>query len=206
MPEPLLKIPEAPELQLALAQDFLAMFAAAKTDDDVNGWLKTNTPRAVDALAIAELALEQCTPGSQWEPLRGQIANLVTHVQRQMTCYEEHMTELVERDMFGGFRRAIYEMASSGDLPVDWRTREGCNISVCRWINEFFEATGDKILYEREGDAANARLACLDAYAALETAMDRALTLPPEERANLLPIIEPLYSGYMANREKNLKE
>lgn len=200
------KIPEDPALRLALAVEFLAAFAGAKTDDEVNDWLQTKTPRLVDALAIAELAVAQCTPGSQWEPMRERLANVVTHLQSQTIQYNEHMESLAAQDIFGAMRRVIYEMASSGDLPVDWRTREGCKFSVCRWFAEFFDTIGDRILYEREGDNANARLAMLDTYAALENAMDRALTLPPEERANFLPLIEPLYTGYMANREKNLKE
>ena len=206
MPEPLPKIPEDPTLRLALAIEFLAAFETAKTDDDVNDWLKANTPRLVDAVAIAELALAQCTPGSQWEPLRERMANVVTHLQGQIIRYDEHMETLGKQDMFGAIRRVIYDMATSGDMPVDWQTREGCKFSLCRWIAEFFDAVGDKILYKRDGDNANARLAMLDTYAALETAMDRVLTLPAEDRARFLPLIEPLYSGYMANREKNLKQ
>lgn len=206
MPEPMPKIPEDPALRLALACEFLAILAAAKSDDDVTGWLKTNTPRLGDALAIAELAAEQCTPGSQWEVVNARATHIAQFLRAEFTKSENFTRAHGERDLFGAIRRIIYEMTESGDMPEDWETREGCKFSASRWMTEFFEAMGDKISASKEGDLGGERLALLRAYECIETAMDRVLTLPPEERAAYLPIVEPLYSGYMANRKKNLGE
>ena len=204
------KIPEDPALRLAPACEFLAILAAAKSEDDVTGWLKTNTPRLVDALAIAELAAAQCTPGSQWEVVNARATHIAQFLRAEFTQRETFTRAHIERDRIGATRRIIYEQTESGDMPEDWETREGCRISASRWMSEFVKSIGDEIDARNAGDTAGERKALLRTYECIETAMDRVLTLPPEERATYLPIVEPLYSGYMANvptgREEKLQQ
>lgn len=206
MPKPLPKVPEDPAIRAALAEQLLDCLAAAETDEELNAWLFAHTPRLVDGIAIVRMVVARCTPESPHAHLRELAGHLVNALQAQLDRLEKFDLELVERDKFGAMRRIFYQMAQNGELPPDWRTCEGNSRAVMRWVHEMFEGFADQVRAEKAEDPAARRMAMVRIYEAVETAMDRLLTLAPADREELRPIVEIFYNGLMPKKAENLGE
>ncbi|GEM_PF-4847648 len=200
--KPLPHVPEDPGSRDELAREMLHLLATDRAA--LEPWIVEKIPLLHDVILIAERAVEMSEKEHVFAAERETLQRMLRSIRAEQEKYASFLENIAENDVIAALHRAVYDMKTEGTIPPDWRTREGDVVSVLLWLVEFFEEIGRTADYKKEGDKGQERISMLRAYDAIETAMDRLLTLTPEQRAEMEPLVQPLYEGMMSNRTENL--
>ena len=193
--KPLVRIPDDPAVHEALARELMAIIVSAD-DPRLHEFFMQKVQALKDIIVVVQTALQLCGA----EEVHPSLVHVLKDIQRKVQVHSQKLE--AERQQIAeapstlqNLEAALAHLHHSGVVPPDWRTREGDEVSVLLWFGEFWTAMKDSVISEKQGDVIKARLDKMRADEALETAMDRALTLSPASRDQLAPLVQQIYSG-----------